>query len=296
MTLHSASDKITMEFCLFLQKKYIKGSQNYMIKLNISKKDVVLLIPALNPNGMLIKLIEDLAPVWNRPIVVVDDGSSEKARKEIFPVAEAMGCNIITHNVNLGKGRALKNGFNYILNAYPEALGAVTADSDYQHLPEDIIACAEALVSSEEPLPLVLGCRDFDDPKVPQRSKLGNKITRNFMRVMNGVDVTDTQTGLRAISSEFMKYLMNVPGERFEFEVNMLTVAKQISVPFKEITIQTVYIDNNSATTFNPVKDSIKIYLNPFKACRKKLLAIAAVIAGIIIAAKAAVKISKRVR
>ena len=113
---------------------------------------------------------------------------------------------------------------------------------------------------------------------------------------MNGVDVTDTQTGLRAISSEFMKYLMNVPGERFEFEVNMLTVAKQISVPFKEITIQTVYIDNNSATTFNPVKDSIKIYLNPFKACRKKLLAIAAVIAGIIIAAKAAVKISKRVR
>lgn len=102
-----------------------------MIKLNISKKDVVLLIPALNPNGMLIKLIEDLAPVWNRPIVVVDDGSSEKARKEIFPVAEAMGCNIITHNVNLGKGRALKNGFNYILNAYPEALGTVTADSDY---------------------------------------------------------------------------------------------------------------------------------------------------------------------
>lgn len=82
--MRSASDKIIMEFCLILQKKYIKGSQNYMIKLNISKKDVVLLIPALNPNGMLIKLIEDLAPVWNRPIVVVDDGSSEKARKEIF--------------------------------------------------------------------------------------------------------------------------------------------------------------------------------------------------------------------
>ncbi len=267
-----------------------------MKRLNISQKDAVLLIPALNPDGMLIKLIEDLAPVWNRPVVIVDDGSGEKARKEIFPVANAMGCDIITHHVNLGKGRALKNGFNFILNAYPEALGAVTADSDYQHLPEDIIACAEALVSSAEPLPLVLGCRDFDDPKVPQKSKLGNKITRNFMRIMNGVDVTDTQTGLRAISSEFMKYLMNVPGERFEFEVNMLTAARQISLPFKEISIKTVYIDNNSATTFNPVKDSVKIYLNLFKSCRKKLAVIAATAAGMIIAAKAAVKLVRRVR
>ncbi len=89
---------------------------------------------------------------------------------------------------------------------------------------------------------------------------------------------------------------MNVPGERFEFEVNMLTAARQISLPFKEISIKTVYIDNNSATTFNPVRDSVKIYLNLFKSCRKKLAVIAATAAGIIIAAKAAVKLVRRVR
>ncbi len=66
----------------------------------------------------------------------------------------------------------------------------------------------------------------------------------------------------------------------------MLTAARQISLPFKEISIKTVYIDNNSATTFNPVRDSVKIYLNLFKSCRKKLVVIAATAAGIIISGK----------
>lgn len=265
-----------------------------MNKLNIYHKDIVLLIPALNPDSMLIKLIEDIAPVWNRPVVIVDDGSNAKAREEIFRVVEAMGCDIVTNHVNCGKGRALKNGFNYILNTYPEAVGAVTADADGQHAAEDIVACAEALVSGSKPLPLVLGCRDFDDPQVPRKSMLGNKITRNFMRIMNGVKVTDTITGLRAIPAEFMEYLMNVPGERFDYEPNMLIAAKEISVPIKEIPIKTIYIDNNRATTFNPIKDSIIIYLVLFKSCYKKLIAFAAAAAGIIIAIKAAAKAVKR--
>lgn len=265
-----------------------------MKKLNIIQNDIVLLIPALDPNGLLIKLVEDLLPVWNRPIVIVDDGSGEKAREEIFPVVKAMGCDIITNNVNLGKGRSLKNGFNYILNAYPEAVGTVTADADGQHTIGDIIACAEALASSAEPLPLVLGCRDFDDPAVPRKSMLGNKITRNFMRIMNGVKVTDTQTGLRAIPAKFMKYLMNVPGERFDYETNMLIAAKESSTPIKEITVQTVYIENNRATHFNPFGDSLKVYLVLLKSCYKKLLAIAAVSAGAVIAIKSAAKLALR--
>ncbi len=266
-----------------------------MAKLCISQKDIVLLIPALNPDRLLIKLIEGLAPTWNRPIVIVDDGSGEKARKEIFPAVKEMGCDIVTNSVNLGKGRALKNGFNYILNAYPTAVGAVTADADGQHTVGDIIACAEALVSGGKPLPLVLGCRDFDDPSVPRRSMFGNKITRGFMRAMNGVSVSDTQTGLRAVSAEFMKYLMNVPGERFEFETNMLIAAKESGTPIKEITIQTVYIQNNRATHFDPFGDSLKVYAQLLKSCRKKLLAFAAVAAGAIIAVKAAVKLIRRV-
>ncbi len=264
-----------------------------MTKLNISQKDVVLLIPALNPDGLLVKLIEELAPVWNRPVVIVDDGSGEKAREEIFPVIREMGCDIVTNNVNMGKGRALKNGFNYILNTYPEALGTVTADADGQHTIEDIIACAEALVTSPEPRPLVLGCRDFNDSNVPRKSMLGNKITRNFMRVMNGVKVTDTQTGLRAIPAEFMKYLINVPGERFDFETNMLIAAKESSTPISEITIQTVYIENNRATHFNPFKDSLKVYAVLLKACRKKLMMIAAAAAVAAMAIKAAKLVSR---
>lgn len=257
-----------------------------MKKLDISHQDIVLLIPALNPGSHLVKLIDELAPVWNRPIVIVDDGSSQTSRDVVFPILRAMGCDVISHAVNLGKGRALKYGFNYILGAYPEALGAVTADADGQHAIPDIIACAEALASSPEPLPLVLGCRDFNDPKVPRKSMLGNKITRSFMRIMNGVKVTDTQTGLRAIPREFMKYLMNVPGERFEFETNMLIAARESSTRIAEVPIQTVYIEDNRSTHFDPFRDSVRIYLVLLKACRKKLLAAAGAIAAVIAAVR----------
>ncbi len=265
-----------------------------MNRLNVTREDIVLIIPALNPDSALIKLIQDLAPIWDRPVVIVDDGSGEEARTGIFPLARDLGCDVITNNINLGKGRALKNAFNHILNTYPLAVGAVTADADYQHNPTDILACAQALSESSEPKPLVLGCRDFDNPNVPPKSMLGNKITRNFMRIMNGVDVSDTQTGLRAISVEFMKQLLNVSGERFEFEANMLIEAAKSGIPFKDVTIQTVYIDSNRSTSFDSVKDSARIYLNLFKACRKKLAAIAAVTVGTAFAVKLAARLIGR--
>jgi hypothetical protein len=81
----------------------------------------------------------------------------------------------------------------------------------------------EALQASPEKL--ILGCRDFTEEQVPQKSKTGNRITRNFCKYLCRIQVTDTQTGLRAISKKFMEKLMLVPGERFEFELNMLIEA-----------------------------------------------------------------------
>lgn len=225
---------------------------------------VVLLIPALNPDRRLLELLERLKGTWAGPVVLVDDGSDE-AHRGIFTQAEEYGCQVVAHAKNLGKGRALKTGFNYILTHFPDAVGCVTADADGQHTVEDIAACAGALAG--DPKALVLGCRDFDAAGIPWRSRAGNRITRGFMRFLCGVGVTDTQTGLRGISTPFMLHMLDIPGERFEYETNMLLETRSQEVSIREVSIQTLYLDENKSSHFNPLLDSVRIYALLLKFC-----------------------------
>lgn len=218
---------------------------------------VVLLIPALNPDERLLALLHGLDGLWTGPVLLVNDGSSRAAPEDIFERAAALGCVVVRHAVNLGKGRALKTGFNECLLRWPGLTGVITADADGQHLPADIAACARRL--REMPDALVLGCRDFADPAVPSRNAAGNRFTRMFMRFCCGVSVTDTQTGLRGIPRAFMEDLLSVPGERFEFETNMLMEASRREIPFSEVPISTVYVENGRHSHFNPFRDSLRV-------------------------------------
>ena len=95
---------------------------------------------------------------------------------------------------------------------------------------------------------------------MPLRSSFGNKCTRAVFKVLVGLSITDTQTGLRAIPTAFMKTLMHTGGERFEFESNMLIDTKEAEVPIVEVPIETVYIEENKTSHFNPLRDSARIY------------------------------------
>lgn len=221
-------------------------------------KELPLIIPSLEPDEKLPALLDALQKAGITNIVLVDDGSGP-AYRPIFEEAERRyGCTVLRHAVNLGKGRALKTAFNYCLLAYPDAPGCVTADSDGQHTPECILACMQALW--DHPESLVLGCRDFDASNVPARSSFGNKCTRLMFRLLIGLSVTDTQTGLRAIPARFMRVLLATKGERFEFESNMLIDTKEAGVPILEVPIRTVYIEENRSSHFHPIRDSVRVY------------------------------------
>lgn len=221
--------------------------------------EIPVIIPAYEPDEKLIILLQHLKKAGIIHIIVVDDGSGS-AYRDLFSQVEGMdGCELLTHAVNLGKGRALKTAFNYCLMRYPNLCGCVTADSDGQHTPEDILACMKKL--SEHPSTLVLGCRDFDMSDVPARSSFGNKCTRKVFRYLVGLSVSDTQTGLRAIPAFYMETLMNVKGERFEYETNMLIETKNLDIPIIEVPVKTIYIEENKTSHFNPIKDSIRIYM-----------------------------------
>lgn len=137
-------------------------------------------------------------------------------------------------------------------------VGCITADSDGQHKPEDVLKCAKLFYENTDRL--IMGSRNFDSEDIPWKSKLGNELTKKVCSYLCGIKVSDTQTGLRGIPHEFMKELMNVPGERFEFETNML-IRSRDKFEIIEIPIQTIYESKKDHKThFDPILDSIRIY------------------------------------
>ncbi|WP_034443933.1 bifunctional glycosyltransferase family 2/GtrA family protein [Butyrivibrio sp. AE2032] len=225
-------------------------------------KIIPVIVPAYEPDEKLITLVDELVEASLSPIVVVNDGSG-KEYDGIFSAVKEKGALVLNHAVNMGKGRALKTAFNFCLNEYADLCGVVTADSDGQHQVDDIKKCMDALATEGDAL--VLGVRDFDESGIPARSVFGNKVTSVVMKFLTGIAISDTQTGLRGISSEFMKFLLTEKGERFEFETNMLMDAKELGIRIKEVPIKTIYLEENRSSHFNPIKDSIRIYAIFFK-------------------------------
>lgn len=224
-------------------------------------RTVPVIIPSYEPDDRLIGIIRDLVEHDLTPIVLVDDGSGDGYRKYFDEAAKIMGDKgvLLTHEVNKGKGRALKTAFSYILDGeLKDSVGAITADSDGQHTVECISNVKAALL--EHPDDLILGVRKFDGADVPWKSKAGNTITIKVVSYISGLKISDTQTGLRGIPNKFMKELIDVKGERFEFETQMLLeTANRYNIT--EVPIKTVYDSKENHTThFDPWKDSIRIY------------------------------------
>ncbi len=221
------------------------------------KEKIGVIIPSLSPDERLVTLVKDLKEHGFLHILVVNDGSSTDY-DDFFNRTADMGATVLRHVVNQGKGRALKTAFNFILEQWQDCDGAVTIDSDGQHAVKDIIRCCETL--EENPDCLILGCRNFKQDNVPFKSSFGNIMTSKVMKLLVGIAVSDTQTGLRAMSKDLMEKFLKVTGERFEYETNMLLCCKEESIAIKEVSIETIYYENNKSTHFRPFQDSVKIY------------------------------------
>lgn len=217
---------------------------------------MIILIPAYEPDDKLIGLVEDLKAAGTNHIVIVDDGSKKKCR-HIFEVVKNEGCTVLTHEKNMGKGKALKTGFEYIMKQGCKD-PVVTADCDGQHIPEDIIRVGEA--SNQHKGCIIMGSRRFAG-NVPLRSRIGNTITRMVFDTASGSRLYDTQTGLRGFSYDMLPWLCRLQGDRYEYEMNMLLQAASEGYGFFEVTISTVYLEKNKSSHFSTFKDSVKVYL-----------------------------------
>jgi len=219
----------------------------------------IALIPAYEPDRNFPHFVERLAEAGFCP-VVVDDGSGPDYRAVFTAVSRS--AYVLKHETNRGKGAALKTGLTYIRDSIPFILTVVTVDADGQHRVEDAVKVAEA--SEENPQALVIGGRRFTG-KVPLRSQFGNTVTRFVFRKVSGVSIFDTQTGLRAFSSEMIGRMLSISGERYEYEMNQLLYYGKRRLKIIEVPIVTVYKKGNRSSHFDTIKDSWRIYTNIFR-------------------------------
>ena len=229
----------------------------------MKNKEFAFVIPAYNPDKKLLEVIQNIRKQSDKKIFIIDDGSNidsqfifkeiqEKQDKQLF---------FIKHAVNLGKGAALKTIFNYILVEFPSVEGVVTLDSDGQHLISDCLNVLSKLEEYENAF--VLGYRTFSKD-IPLKSYIGNHISKFIYKIILGRDFKDTQTGLRGVSKAFMKECLTIKSNRFEFETEQLAIAVN-HIDIVETPIQTVYIENNKASSFRPLVDSLRIYFVLFR-------------------------------
>ncbi len=222
---------------------------------------IPIIIPAYEPDENLVELLKNINNSGLGPVILVDDGSGpeyagifDTARELILP----SGGVLLVQDVNRGKGCALKRAFAYVHENLPDAIGVVTCDSDGQHS----VPCIQDVAASlmEHPDALILGSRTFGGEDVPWKSRMGNEITSRVFQLLEGVKVKDTQTGLRGIPYGYLEDCIEISGDRFEYEMKMLTDAAE-KIEIIEVPIETIYDSaTDHKTHFRSVVDSVRIY------------------------------------
>ena len=228
---------------------------------------VVVVIPAYEPSSVLVDLVSALVESGACGVVVVDDGSGPSYGEVFSALTARRGVDVLTHRTNLGKGAALRTALAH-LRSRPDIVGAVTADADGQHTVADIgrVAREVAAHDATEQRLLVLGERDFDLPDIPMRSRVGNKVTTALVGSILGRQLPDTQTGLRGLSTSLFPELLEVPGDRFDYEMRALIHLLSTGAVVETVPIETVYEGGQNASShFRPLQDSAIIYAALFR-------------------------------
>ena len=215
------------------------------------------LIPAYQPDARLPRLILELHRADpSSKIVVVDDGSGQKF-SDIFEASATAGAHVISYEHNRGKGYALREGFTWIRDVAGDLSECVvTADADGQHTLNDIFRVGRTCTDTGKS---VLGVREFVG-HVPARSRIGNTATSALFWLATGWKLKDTQTGLRAFPAALLPALLEVQGDRYEYELRVLLHLAKFRHPVSQIPIETIYEAGNPTSHFRPLQDSARIW------------------------------------
>lgn len=208
-----------------------------------------MIVPALNAAAMIEPVIRGslaLSPA----VVVIDDGSSDTTGA----VAAAAGAQVLRHEVNRGKGAALRTGFRWALdNGFD---GLVTLDADGQHLPADIPKFLRA--RAETGADLIIGGRARHFEGMLPRRRLANRFSAWTISIAAGTPITDSQSGFRFYSARLLRAI-RLRATGFDMESEVIVRAGRGGFPIVTIPIDLGFVNGVATSHYRPVKDTLRI-------------------------------------
>jgi glycosyltransferase involved in cell wall biosynthesis len=219
-------------------------------KMESNQKKSFIIIPGLNEEQQIGNVISRTKKEGFKNIVFVDDGSQDGSAL----AAKKAGAIVLKHVINLGKGAAAKTGCDYALKNGANII--VLMDADGQHRPEEIKKLVNALKGKD----IVFGYRRLNN-KMPAVMRIGNWGINKASEVINGIRISDTQSGFRCMTSEAYKKI-RWRSNNYSMESEMIANAARQKLKYEEVPIDTIYHDNYKGTT---VIDGVKIFFNMLK-------------------------------
>ncbi len=215
----------------------------------LSLTNFCVIVPTYNNQKTLKKVLDSILD-FTTNVIIVNDGSTDSTSEILKSYSQLTQ---IHHPKNLGKGRALRNGFRKALELDFEY--AITIDSDGQHFAADIPVFLEAI--QEEPNALLIGSRNMTQENVPKKSSFGNKFSNFWFKFETGIKLDDTQSGFRLYPLRLLpkRFYTN----KFEFEIEVIVRAAWKGIVVKNIPIQVLYDPAERVSHFRPFQDFTRI-------------------------------------
>lgn len=208
-------------------------------------------IPVYNHAASLASVLDGCIKL-DLPVIVVDDGSTDGVSEVL---SRYNHISVVRHEINLGKGEAICSGLRA---ASAIADFAVTIDADGQHLPDDAIKMIESIKDKDRPV--VIGARQnmLGDASIPWTSRFGRKFSNFWVRLSGGPALTDTQSGFRIYPVKEILGLRS-RAKRFQFEVEILVLARWHNIPVIEVPVSVIYPDSGMRVShFRPFIDFLR--------------------------------------
>ncbi|MBC7536939.1 MAG: DUF2062 domain-containing protein [Ferruginibacter sp.] len=211
---------------------------------------VCVVIPTYNNAATLGGVIADVAD-YTSHIIVVNDGSTDNTNEIVraFPSVQ-----YISYQKNVGKGWALRKGFEYAAEKYDYA---ITIDSDGQHFAKDLPAFIDKL--QQLPDAIIIGARNMGQASVPGKSSFGNKFSNFWFRVETGIKLPDTQSGYRLYPLQLLKKIRFIT-RKYEFEIEVLVKGAWRGIKVAAVPVAVYYAPKETRVShFRPFKDFTRI-------------------------------------
>jgi glycosyltransferase involved in cell wall biosynthesis len=205
-----------------------------------------ILIPAFNAQETLGSVLRKMEPL-HLDTLVINDGSSDETKKVVLE----NGVGLLEHPFNLGKGAALRTGFQYILQRGYQIV--ITLDADGQHDPSEIPSLLKIFQTVQPDILIASRAAEFG--KMTFLRRFWNRLGVKAVARLCHSDITDSQSGFRLIRADVLKKI-DLVTSRFETELELLIKACKKGFSVLSVPINTQQIDGTGSSHFRPVVDT----------------------------------------